>query len=292
MFYRRKILLHLLQASGGMLEKLRLQKLVFLITNRQPEPTYDFVPYKFGCFSFSLQADLGAMHRRGIILETETGISAGDVPAIEIDASDRKVIADVMREFGETDARGLMKHTYEQFPWWATRSQVAESVVSAENLQRIETLKKQGGPAGLYTIGYEGRSLEAYFNRLLQHGIAVLVDVRRNPQSMKYGFSLPQLKRYCEYLDIQYLHMPEVGIAGDRRKTLNTQADYDELFAAYCADTLPVTGETQRAIYELIEKHRRVAITCFEAEICRCHRTPLAHAILERGGGGFPLLHI
>jgi uncharacterized protein (DUF488 family) len=292
MFYRRKIILNLLLASGGELEKIRLQKLVFLVSQAQKNPSYDFIPFKYGCFSFSLQADLGAMNKRGLIIENETEIVAADQTSYLLEPDDQKVCERILQQYGALDARGLMKLTYEQFPWWATRSQVLETVVTGEKLRTIRDLKQTSGQPGLYTIGYEGSSLEAYFNKLLKNGIQVLIDVRRNPKSMKYGFSKPQLKRYCEYLGIRYEHIPEVGIASERRKTLNTQADYDELFSAYCTDTLPVTQEAQRAIYERIKKFQRVAITCFEADICRCHRTPLAHAILNSGGGGFPLIHL
>ena len=45
MFYRRKIILALLQLFDGQLEKIRLQKLLFLFTNKQTkaESLYDYV---------------------------------------------------------------------------------------------------------------------------------------------------------------------------------------------------------------------------------------------------------
>lgn len=72
MFYRRKIILSLLQAFDNELEKIRLQKLLFLFTQRQQKAEYDFVPYKYGCFSYSANADLTAMAGKGMLLETES----------------------------------------------------------------------------------------------------------------------------------------------------------------------------------------------------------------------------
>ena len=46
MFYRRKILLALMQVFGGELEKISLQKLLFLFMKHKQNPEYDFVPYK------------------------------------------------------------------------------------------------------------------------------------------------------------------------------------------------------------------------------------------------------
>jgi len=50
----------MLQLFEGELEKIRLQKLLFLSTQRQQQAVYDFVPYKFGCYSYSANADMGA----------------------------------------------------------------------------------------------------------------------------------------------------------------------------------------------------------------------------------------
>ena len=61
MYYRRKILLSLLQVSGNKLDKISLQKLLFLFTQQQEVKSYHFVPYKFGCFSFQANADLHTM---------------------------------------------------------------------------------------------------------------------------------------------------------------------------------------------------------------------------------------
>lgn len=65
MFYRRKLLLSLLEIFGNELEKIRLQKLLFLLTKKQVKQDYEFVPYKFGCYSFSANADLTAMVKKG-----------------------------------------------------------------------------------------------------------------------------------------------------------------------------------------------------------------------------------
>jgi len=61
MYYRRKILLAILEAFGGELEKLQLQKLLMLFSEEQEEKAFHFVPYKFGCFSFQANADLSTM---------------------------------------------------------------------------------------------------------------------------------------------------------------------------------------------------------------------------------------
>ena len=78
MFYRRKIILALLQLFNGELEKIRLQKLLFLFTQRQAKAEYDFIPYRFGCYSYSANADMTAMVTRGFLNEDEIHFAKKD----------------------------------------------------------------------------------------------------------------------------------------------------------------------------------------------------------------------
>ena len=120
----------------------------------------------------------------------------------------------------------------------------------------------------------------------------VLCDVRKNSFSMKYGFSKSQLKMACEGVGIEFLHIPEVGIASVKRKELNTQQDYDMLFEEYKKTVIPNTVSQQERIYNLIKNHQRVAITCFEKDICQCHRKHLAEAICELPEFKYELIHL
>ena len=61
MFYRRKIILALSQVFGGRLKKNDLQKLLFLVCQKQKEPEHVFIPYLYGCYSHSAKSDLFAM---------------------------------------------------------------------------------------------------------------------------------------------------------------------------------------------------------------------------------------
>lgn len=190
------------------------------------------------------------------------------------------------------DSTALMKHTYRNFPYWAINSIKAPSILSKEELDKVEKHKASSNQTILYTIGYEGGSLEDYLNRLLRNDVKVLIDVRNNPLSMKFGFSKSLLKRYCESLDIIYMHFPEVGIVSDKRQALNTQADYDRLFADYCENDIPKTIDIQLDILNILRKYKRIALTCFEANYCQCHRSHLANAIKTLPGFEYEVKHI
>ncbi len=294
MFYRRKVILALLQLFEGQLDKIRLQKLLFLFANKQAKAEYEFVPYKFGCYSYSANADMTAMVTRGFLNEDETSFGKKDgIDYLkQLKPADLKLLQEVKSNYGNMSSHALMKHTYINFPFYATRSEVADSILSEEELGKVIKSKPKGTETILFTIGYEGISLENYLVRLLKNDVKVLVDVRNNPLSMKYGFSKSQIRKYCASLGIEYVHIPEVGIESNQRQELNSQGDYDQLFEVYRITNLSKTISSQQEILKLLKLHKRIALTCFEANICQCHRKHLAEAIENLPDFHYEVKHI
>ncbi|MDY0016381.1 MAG: DUF488 domain-containing protein [Candidatus Delongbacteria bacterium] len=293
MFYRRKVILALLEVFGGELDRMHLQKLLFLFSQKQEKPEYDFVPYKFGCYSFSANADMVTMVRSGLLSETDTKFIKNDPESyvLQLKKNDLAVLEFVKSEFGSMDMGSLKRYTYQKYPYYAIQSQVAETTLSYNDLQKVKEAKPNFSGTILFTIGYEGISLEEYLNRLLKNDVKLLVDVRKNALSMKYGFSKSQLLKYCGYLGIEYVHIPEVGIESDKRQELSVQEDYDRLFENY-SKSLSSIKDFQLKILELLKTKKRIALTCFEADINRCHRKHLAEAIKNLPGFEYEVRHI
>lgn len=287
-------MLSLLEIFENELEKIRLQKLLFLLSKRQDKQNYEFVPYKFGCYSFSANADLTAMVKKGLITETDSSFKKIDNSSYFdlLKPRDKKLINEIKDLYGDMNSNSLMKHTYINHPFWATKSIVAKDILSPKLYQRVENARPKNLETTLFTIGYEGVSLEDYFLKLLKNDVKVLIDVRRNPLSMKFGFSKSLLQRYCNALDIEYIHFPEVGIHSNERQELNSQNDYDKLFEIYKQENLPKTLNTQNLIIDILEQKKRVALTCFEANICQCHRKHLAEAIISNPMFSHQLKHL
>ena len=294
MFYRRKILLALLEKFENGLERTRLQKLVFLISQRQKEPNYEFVPYKFGCYSYSLKADIDAMIKRGIINNTDNTYNPKEAKNYynTLKGKDKLVLDEVVSTYGKMKTDTLIKHTYLNFPYHAINSEIATTLLPEKYLIRIEDNRPKDNKTTLFTIGYEGISLEAYLNKLIQNNIKLLIDVRKNPLSMKFGFSKTLLKRYCGNLGIEYIHIPEVGIDSSKRLELNTQYDYDILFDDYKKTILKSTEDNQKQIIGLLKKYNRIALTCFEADKCQCHRLHLANNLKDYANFKYEVTHI
>lgn len=294
MFYRRKIILSLLELFECQLDKIRLQKLLFLFTQKQAKSAYDFIPYRFGCYSYSANADMTAMVRRGFLEEDEKQFLKKDkiCYSAQLTSTDFKLLKEIESDYGKMDASALMKHTYVNFPFYAINSEVVANILDKEELENVNKAKPKEDKIMLFTIGYEGISLEEYLVRLLKNDIKVLVDVRKNPLSMKYGFSKNQLKRFCGSLGIEYLHIPDVGIHSDQRQELRNQGDYDRLFTVYRKENLSRTIDSQSEILRILKKSKRIALTCFEANICQCHRKHLAEAIESLPEFNYELKHI
>jgi len=294
MFYRRKVILGLIELLGGQVEKLRFQKLLFLYAMKKQQPEYDFVPYKFGCYSYSAKADMNTMVKKGYLTETEKKYDKKDTSSYftKLKPADRLLLQQVVSDYGTMSSNALIKHTYLNFPFYAIRSTIAKDVLPGQLFERVEKATPKDEEITLFTIGYEGISLEMYLQKLVRSNVKLLVDVRKNPLSMKYGFSKTLLKRYCNSLGIEYIHLPEVGINSDKRQQLETQADYDRLFMEYRNTTLSDTAETQKRILSLLKQNNRIALTCFEAEPCQCHRSHLANAIRQSHNFSYQVKHL
>jgi hypothetical protein len=235
-----------------------------------------------------------AMVRHGFLAEDEQSFTKKDRQSYlrTLNDADRKLVNQVYLLFKNHDADGLMTHTYLQYPYYAINSTTAPRLLTKEQIGKVEAKRPASTHTILFTIGYEGISLEEYLNRLIKNDVKVLVDVRNNPLSQKYGFSKGLLSACCNKLGIEYVHYAEVGIQSEERKALENQSDYDSLFESYRKNTLPRTVATQRQILSLLVQKQRIALTCFESDICQCHRKHLSEAITKLPDWNYELKHI
>lgn len=163
----------------------------------------------------------------------------------------------------------MTAYVYSKYPEFTVKSEL------------IEDKKPRCGIPGFTTIGYEGRSIDDFLNILIQNDIAVVADVRRNPFSMNFQFIRQKLKEYLESADIAYMHIPELGIESEKRRNLETRADYIKLFSEYKQGL----AEKQKHLEEiiLIGKEKRIALLCFEKDPAFCHRGIIAEYLRENG---------
>lgn len=296
-FERQKRLLALLDAIGGSAGSLDFQKLLFLYCQEAEEkPSYEFVPYRFGGFSFTSYADKRKLIAQELLEDverswklTEAGRQASRLPGAE-----HLWLDPFTRQYKDLRGDALVAEVYRKYPWHATRSEIAHRVLAGDAmaLAAIAAARPPRAQRGICTIGYEGRSLEGYLNCLLRNSVSLLCDVRRNPLSRKYGFSKGSLSKGCEGVGIHYEHLPELGIDSAERRGLKTQADYDALFQAYERDSLPNQSVALERIRGWVAEGHRVALTCFEHSPEQCHRNCVANALERDFGSHLSPLHI
>jgi Protein of unknown function, DUF488 len=290
-YYRRKLLLGMIELWGGKMSRLDLQKVLFLVAGKQKVPSFEFVPYRFGCFSFQSYADLRAMTTVGQMLSDDnfcTTDGKGWFP--QLTADDQSLLRQVRREIGHLTGDALVRHVYREFPYFAIKSEIADRLLSPEERGAVDLHRPRQTAPTWFTLGYEGRSLDAYLDELIRRNITHLVDVRKNAQSMKYGFSKSTLAKTCGHLGITYLHEPDLGIESEDRRHLQSLKDYEALFAIYEQTTLK-SDPAKIALDRIRQLHGsapRLAFTCFERDPRYCHRARVA-AVLEESA---PVQHL
>jgi uncharacterized protein (DUF488 family) len=296
LFERQRLLLTMLDALDGPVANTDFQKLLFLYTLQcETSPSYEFVPYKFGAFSFTSYADKRRLTEAGLLTDDENHwqLTNAGRQAARKEAAMPLMVARFCRAHARLRGDSLIAEQYRKFPYYATRSEILDKVLhDTESRQRVLAARPKKARAGLLTIGYEGRSLEGYLNLLLHNSVTLLCDVRRNPLSRKYGFSKSTLGKACEGVGIRYEHLPELGIDSEERRNLNTQADYDVLFIEYERQTLPRVTQSLARIRHWIQDGERVVLTCFERLPHQCHRHCVAKALEQATGKALQSIHL
>ncbi len=293
MYYRRKILLALLEAAGGELSNTDMEKLLFVFCMQRGENYYDFFPYRYGCFSFISYQDKRVLTKQGYLFDTEGfKLKQRESFLSLLKIEDQQFLKDYAKRTNNLRGDELIHHTYLNYPYYATRSEIKDRILNVDEQVAIDLGHKAETNNCLLTIGYEGLTIDAYINKLIQNNVAVVVDVRRNPISMKYGFSKTRLRNYLERAGIGYEHIPELGIVSSLRKNLETEKDYNLLFKDYAATTLPRCRDELMKIKQILSKHKRVALTCFEAKANSCHRHKITEQLYTSKDWNVPIVHI
>lgn len=287
--YRQKVLLALLDALGGKQHATDFQKYLFLYTTTcEKDKSYDFVPYRYGCYSFQASIDRLKLIEKGYLVDgsdwelAKTGLNY----AHALKKGDETKIGLFSGRFNTFSGKKLIRYVYTKYPYFAINSEIAASALSEQELALVHAAKppKRRKPV-LATIGYEGGSVEDYLNRLIVNDIRVLIDVRKNPLSRKYGFSKKTLSSLLERLGIEYIHIPELGIESSQRQDLSSQSDYDRLFTVYEQTVLREQVNALDRVMDVYNENKRIALTCFEKEHLQCHRGRIAQKLSSLYGG-------
>nr|VFK19106.1 MAG: Uncharacterized conserved protein, DUF488 family [Candidatus Kentron sp. LPFa] len=240
---------------------------------------YDFLPYRYGPFSFAAYKDLAVLVEKGYLTGKTLAVPAEARREVETEIAGlpravRHSVSSILLKYGNLDRKELLDIVYKGYPWYASRS----TLIPHGSTQYTANIS-------IHTLGYEGRSIDAFLNRVLQKGIARIIDVRRNPLSRKYGFTRRALDNLCGKIGIEYVHFPQVGVPSDLRRDLSSKDAYHALLRHYEKEILPRQENTVAEIGALM-KDSPSALLCFEEDHAICHRSVLAKAVASQTGLG------
>lgn len=244
---------------------------------------YEFVPCA-GPHSFELQRDLTHLARRGFLgadahaehVSIPQGQRGQTRKLVEQLPSDLlQGLADAAIRYADWRPDELLLEVCKRFPWYVEGGGGgARSDSPAVGLQSV--------PSTMYTIGYEGLTIDGVLAMLLRAGIQRILDVRRNPVSRKYGFSRSALEGLSADVGVEYRHYPELGVPSEMRGDLNTQASYERLWRWY-REMLPRQDQAVGAAVDAV-RSAPSALLCMEADHRKCHRSRLAAYLSQRTG--------
>lgn len=142
----------------------------------------------------------------------------------------------------------------------------------------------------LFTMGYEGKTIEDFICYLKYYKISSLIDVREIPLSRKKGFSKSTLRDRLESENINYVHIKALGSPAEARKKLYFDLDYDSFFKTYSKHL----SKNKNAISQAHEhiSTGNACLMCFEKEYDKCHRFIVAREIKKYDGNGLKIQHL
>lgn len=259
-FHRQRFLLFLLEQAGS-ISVTDFQQLLFLSHQEINLNYYDFVRYGKNWLSFQASSDIE-------VLKEKSWLSLENNTLTLIDNS------------------GLGQCIKKEERWQINRWISKYKNMKGDSLMQFidecykGDLKNNQQNSELFTIGYEGSSLEEYINKLIKNNVQVLYDVRKNPLSRKFGFSKGILADLLPQFGIEYRHLPQLGIISEKRQELNSESDYIKLFSEY-EKYLPEKAIYLAELAKTLETGKSIALTCFEKSPRFCHRHCVSNYLKE-----------
>ena len=126
----------------------------------------------------------------------------------------------------------------------------------------------------IYTIGYEGTTMEEFLAALKGAGVERLIDVRALPLSRRPGFSKTPLRGALEEAGIEYVHLKALGTPAEGRSAARA-GRHDDLERIYAAQLELPEAIVQGAQMLELAAEKPSALLCFEREPEHCHRSLL-----------------
>jgi uncharacterized protein (DUF488 family) len=131
----------------------------------------------------------------------------------------------------------------------------------------------------VFTIGYEGATLDEVLATLKAAGVQQLADVRAIAASRRPGFSKSSLAASLAEAGIAYRHLRALGTPKAGREAAR-KGDRATLAQVYAGQLELPEAQAQAAALNVMVKEQPTALLCFERDPTLCHRTLLIRATM------------
>jgi uncharacterized protein (DUF488 family) len=143
--------------------------------------------------------------------------------------------------------------------------------------------------SSIYTIGYEGVTLETFVQTLKSAEIDILLDVRAVPVSRKPGFSKNKLAARLAEDGIRYLGLRELGTPAEGRAAAR-KGRIGEMQKIFKMQLKTEDAQRDLAEAESVVRSHNACLLCFEHDPRSCHRLLVAETLAERTRQ--PVMHL
>ena len=135
----------------------------------------------------------------------------------------------------------------------------------------------------LFTIGYEGKTLDELLAQLSDAGVRLLIDVRAVAASRRPGFSKTALSGALRERGIDYLHLRPLGTPKAGREAAR-KGRIAEMHAIFDEQLETPEAELAMEKAKAAASDRPSALLCLEADAGHCHRAVLAERLAAAEG--------
>lgn len=132
----------------------------------------------------------------------------------------------------------------------------------------------------IFTIGYEGATMDEFLTALQAAGVQRVIDVRALPLSRRPGFSKSPLRTALEEASIEYVHLKALGTPAEGRNAARA-GRHSDMARIYAGQLELPEAMAQSAQMLDLAAEKPSALLCFERDPAHCHRTLLLEAVAK-----------
>lgn len=132
----------------------------------------------------------------------------------------------------------------------------------------------------LYTIGYEGVSVDDFVATLKQQNIQLVIDVRDYPGSRRKGFSKNILAAILDEANIEYVHLKNLGDPKEGRDAARA-GNFDRFIKIFSNHMKTPEALSALEFATQLSVEKKSCLMCYERSHLHCHRSIVAKMIVD-----------